>query len=98
MRTLLKFTLPVEASNAAIKDGSLPKVLQSLLERLKPEAAYFFSDSGRRAGFIVFNLESQSDIPPTIEPLFSGLNASVELTPVMNADDLKAGLDKVMRG
>jgi hypothetical protein len=98
MRTMLKFTLPVEASNAAIKDGSLPKIIQSLLERLKPEAAYFLPDSGCRAGYIVFNMETQSDVPAAVEPLFLGLNASVELSPVMNADDLKAGLDKVMRG
>ena len=94
MRMMLKFTLPVQASNAAIKDGSLPKVIQSLLERLKPEAAYFLTDSGCRAGYIVFNMETQSDVPPAIEPLFQALNASVELTPVMNADDLKAGLEK----
>jgi hypothetical protein len=97
MRTLLKFTLPVKASNAAIKDGSLGKTIQKVLERLKPEAAYFGPDSGCRAGFIVFNLEDQSDIPSVLEPLFLGLQASVELTPVMNADDLKAGLEKAMR-
>jgi len=97
MRTMLKFTLPVEASNAAIKDGSLGKIVQSLLERLKPEAAYFGPDSGCRSGFIVFNLETQSDIPSVLEPLFLGLQASVELTPIMNGDDLKVGLEKAMR-
>jgi len=97
MRTMLKFTAPVKASNAAIKDGSLGKIVEALLERLKPEAAYFGPDSGCRSGFIVFDLKDQSDIPSVLEPLFLGLEASVELTPVMNVDDLKAGLEKAMR-
>jgi len=94
---LLKFKLPVEKSNAAIQDGSLGKTMQSLLERLKPEAAYFGANDGCRGGFMVFNLENTSDIPWVAEPLFLGLDASVELSPVMNADDLKAGIEKAMR-
>lgn len=97
MRTLLKFSLPVEAGNSSIKDGSLSKVMQSMLERLKPEAAYFCPESGKRGGFMVFDLETQSDIPSVLEPLFIRLNASVELSPVMNADDLTVGLAKAGR-
>ena len=47
MRTMLRFRVPVERSNQAIKDGSLKKTLQSLMERLKPEAAYFSPLDGR---------------------------------------------------
>jgi hypothetical protein len=35
-----------------------------------------------------------SQIPVSVEPLFLNLNASVELVPVMNADDLRKGLAK----
>jgi hypothetical protein len=38
-----------------------------------------------------------SDIPPIVEPLFMGLNAAVELLPVMNAEDLRRGLDAAMK-
>jgi hypothetical protein len=38
-------------------------------------------------------LSNASDIPGIVEPLFAGLKARVELLPVMNADDLKKGLD-----
>jgi hypothetical protein len=41
MRMMLKFTLPVEKSNTAIHDGSLGKTMESILNKLKPEAAYF---------------------------------------------------------
>jgi len=37
-------------------------------------------------------VKDASDIPSIVEPLFVGLNARVELLPVMNADDLKKGL------
>ena len=38
MRMMLKFTLPVEKGNQAIKDGSLGKTLESIMKKLKPEA------------------------------------------------------------
>ena len=31
------------------------------------------------------------------EPFFLGLDAEISLTPVMNLDDLRAGLEKVMK-
>jgi hypothetical protein len=48
MRMMLKFTLPVEKSNAAINDGSLANTMESILSKLKPEAAYFCT-VGRKA-------------------------------------------------
>ena len=51
MRTLLKVIVPVEAANAAIRDGRLQQTMRSLMERI-----------------------------------------NVEFTPVMNADELRAGL------
>jgi hypothetical protein len=44
-------------------------------------------------GFIV-NIESNDQIPALMEPLFQGMNAKVEVHPVMNFDDLKKGLSK----
>jgi hypothetical protein len=95
MRMMLRFTLPVEKSNAAINDGSLARTMESILSSLKPEAAYFTPLDGKRAGMIFFDMVDPSQIIETVEPLFLNLNATTELVPVMNADDLRKGLAKV---
>ena len=64
MRCLLKVAIPVETGNAAISDGSLPKIIESILADMKPEAAYFAGDNGKRTGFIFFDLKDASQIPP----------------------------------
>jgi hypothetical protein len=95
MRTLLKATMDVTASNKAVMDGSLQKLMQTTMEKLKPEASYFTAIDGCRACFIVFDLKDPSEIPSIAEPFFLNLNAKVEFSPVMNADDLKKGLEMV---
>src|SRR5262249_1872204 len=97
MRVMLKFILPVEKSNAAVSDGSLGRTMESILSKLKPEAAYFTPLEGERGGMIFFDLTDPSQIVESVEPFFLGLNASTELVPVMNAEDLRKGLAKVAR-
>ena len=96
MRMLLKVTIPVEAGNSAIKDGTLSKTMGAVLERLKPEAAYFYADNGKRTGLMVFDMESPADIPSIAEPFFIGFNATVEFTPVMDVADMQAGVERAM--
>jgi len=86
--------MPVDAANAAVKDGRLGKVLAATMERLTPEAAYFTTVDGDRGGIIVFDLKHPSDIPSICEPFFVELGAKVELTPVMTPEDVAAGLAK----
>ena len=95
MRMMLRFTLPVDESNAAINDGSLARAMESILSKLKPEAAYFTPLDGKRAGMIFFDMTEPSQIVEFIEPFFLSLHATIELVPVMNADDLRKGLAKV---
>jgi hypothetical protein len=95
MRTLVKISVPVQTGTKAIADGSLPRVIQSTLERLRPEAAYFYTENGRRTALMVIDLVDPSAIPGIAEPLFSTLDAAVDFIPVMNAQDLQAGLSKL---
>ncbi len=97
MRTMLKLSIPAKAGNQAIQDGSLPRILQSTMETLKPEAAYFSSEHGKRTAMLIFDLKEPSQIPVVAEPFFMGLEAEVELIPVMNAQDLQAGLSQLSR-
>jgi len=94
MRMMLKFTLPVEKGNQAFKDGSLGKTLELIMNKLKPEAAYFGPSDGKRSGMLFFDLAEPSQMVEIVEPLFSSLNAAVELVPVMNGDDLRKGIAK----
>ena len=86
--------------NATISDGSLSKTIESILADLKPEAAYFAGDNGKRTGFIFFDLKDASQIPAVAEPWFLAFDAHVELLPAMNLDDLKKatpGIEKAVK-
>jgi len=95
MRMMLRWTVPVEAGNDAIEDGTITEVIQSLMETLEPEAAYFMAEGGDRAGLMVFDMTDPAQIPQIAEPLFMNLDAAVEFIPVMNADDLRRALDAI---
>ena len=94
MRFMLTFRIPPEEGNAAIRDGSLPQTIQTILEDLKPEAAYFSDIEGARGGYFVINMDDASQMPALSEPLFLGLGATIQAHPVMVPEDLeKAGPD-----
>jgi hypothetical protein len=95
MRMMLRFTLPVEKGNQAFDAGVIGKTVESLMSKLKPEAAYFGPSEGKRSGMIFFDLAEPSQIIEVVEPLFSDLHAAVEIVPVMSADDLRKGIAKV---
>ena len=91
MRFILEVSIPVEAGNAAIRDGSLGKKIQSILEDTKPEAIYFVADKGARGAFVVVNMDDTSQMPALAEPWFLAFNVSVETLPVMTPEDLERG-------
>jgi hypothetical protein len=95
MRMMMKATLDTPAATKAIQEGRLPKVMQSVMEQLKPEAAYFGPNDGQRCAFIVFDMADPSQLPVLSEPLFGELNARVEIFPVMDRDDLERGLSQL---
>ena len=100
MRCLMKINLPVERGNEAALNGTLGSTIESILNDLKPEAAYFTAEKGQRGGFIVVDLKDSSQIPAIAEPWFLAFNAQVEIFPCMNIEDLKKavpGIEKSVK-
>jgi hypothetical protein len=96
MRTMMKVKIPTAAGNEAIRNGSLPEIVGKALAALNAEAAYFTSEDGMRTALIFFDMADSSGIPPAAEPFFMGLDAEITFTPVMNADEMRAGVGKAM--
>lgn len=95
MRTLLKAVVEVQAGNRALKDGVLERTIKNFTDQVKPEAAYFTSENGKRTAYFVFDLNDSSQLPVLTEPLFTELNAEIFISPVMNQEDLGRGLQQV---
>ena len=96
MRFVMHVSLPVEKFNQAVRDGSAGKKLAAILDELKPEAAYFCADAGKRGGYLIVDLSNPSDLPRFAEPWFLTFDATVEFLPTMTPDDLaRAGLEEL---
>ena len=66
MRFMMKVSMPVEAGNLAARSGfdTIPKILAEL----KPEAAYFIAEHGKRTGVLFLDIQDASRIPAIAEP------------------------------
>jgi len=89
MRFLLKASIPVETGNRLAKEGRLGRIIGSILEDLKPEAAYFLVENGMRTAFVFVHVDENSEIPRVAEPWMFALNARIEVHPVMAPEDLQ---------
>lgn len=49
MRYILKFTMPIDGGNAALRDPQFGKKMQQLLTEIKAEAVYFTAVNGQAA-------------------------------------------------
>jgi hypothetical protein len=94
MRMLMRVQMEVAAANRAIADGTWERVMGDAMEQLRPEAAYFTAQDGKRTGFIVFDLADPSDMPSIAEPFFMSVDAAIDIAPVMTIDDVKKGIEK----
>ena len=56
MRMMIRFSFPVKPGNDLVSSGKINRVFQSIMEDLKPEAAYFFPENGQRGGLLVVNM------------------------------------------
>jgi hypothetical protein len=98
MRMMLKAQMDTAAASKSIEEGRMPTIMHSMMDQLKPEAAYFGPDEGHRTAFIVFQMDDPSQLPAISEPLFSEFGANVQVFPVMDRDDLEKGLSALGQG
>ena len=96
MRMILSVTFPPEPFNTLVKEKKIGQLLDRVLNKVKPEAAYFTEQDGSRGGVLIINVSDPSEIPPMAEPFFLNFNAACRFRIAMTADDLaKANLDKI---
>ena len=95
MIAITEFTFPVDTGNDAIRSGKVGKIFKQIAQELKPEAAYFFPQGGERGGLIVVDMTASSQVVEVAERFFFGLNAKVEMMPVMALEDLEQGLSGI---
>ena len=96
MRFILNVSIHTKEFNDAVRDGSAGRKLKSILDDLRPEAAYFTDHHGERSAVLIVDVAEASQIPSLAEPWFLAFNASVEFKAAMTPEDLaKAGLDEL---
>lgn len=67
---MLKGVVDTEAGNEALRNGSMLKAIEQMMQQLRPEAAYFVgSEDGQRSCIVVFDMADPSQIPAISEPL-----------------------------
>jgi hypothetical protein len=94
MKMLLQVKLPHEPFNSAVRDGSVGKKIQRILEDTKPEAVYFTELDGSRGAILIVDLKDPSKVPALAEPWFLHFNADCKFRIVTTPDVLaKAGLE-----
>ena len=97
MRTLLTFSINPEKGDQLIKEGRIGETMESILEDLQPEAAYFTDVEGTRGGFLVVDMEDASQVPAITEPLLLGVGATVHMQPVMTPEDLRGAAGEALQ-
>jgi len=95
---MMKVSVPIEAANKAVQEGTMGKLLQAQLERLRPEAVYFYADDDVRTALLFIDVKDASDMPVIADPFFQQVSARIRFTPVMNVADFQAGMAKLAKG
>jgi hypothetical protein len=96
MKFLLQASLPHEAFNAAVLNGSIGDKMNRIMQAIKPEAVYFTAINGKRHAMMIVNMNDTSEMPSLAEPWFLLFNADITFNAVMTPEDLaRGGLDQL---
>jgi hypothetical protein len=88
VRMIVHVEFPPEPFNTLVRNGTVGPTLQKALDDVKPEAAYFSEENGKRGGVLIVDLPDASKVPAVAEPFFLALNASVRFRVAMTPEDL----------
>lgn len=80
-----------------VKDPNFLKNIEDYIKKFNCEASYFTEMGGYRTMIFVMDLPNADMIPATLEPLFQGFEATVEVHPAMNFDDVKNAISKMQQ-
>ena len=97
MRMMMKVSIPIEFGNKCISEGYLQQTVMKFAERFHPESSYFIAEGGERTAMFYFDIKDSSEIPSVAEPFFMNLHAKVTITPAMNLDDMRMGVEKALK-
>jgi hypothetical protein len=93
--------LGISSGARAARNGELGSTVQRILEEMKPEAAYFAEEEGKRTGYIFFHMTNSSELPAVAEPWLHAFSATLTVRPAMNAEDLgvaESAIQKAVAG
>ena len=96
MRFILRAQIPNEAGNKMMQNPNGMKELETYMQTIKPEAAYFFEAGGDRTMVFIVNMDRADQMAIFAEPLFM-MGAKVEFHPVMLPEDLKRAGESMKR-
>ncbi len=96
MKMLLTVEIPHEPFNSLVRSGKAGDVIGRILETIKPAAAYFTEQDGKRGAIFVVDVPNPSDVPAFAEPFFLNFQADCKFRILMSPEDLqKAGLGEL---
>jgi hypothetical protein len=65
MRFLIRARIPTEAGNIVVQDPNFLIKLEEYMNKVKPEAAYFMTIEGQRAGAFIVNIKAMNRSCPS---------------------------------
>jgi hypothetical protein len=87
MKFLVKAEFPNDAGNAFVKNPSWSEKIQGILQDQKAESPHFLALDGHRTCLYFVNINDSAKIPSIAEPWWLMVQAKVDVTPVMAAED-----------
>jgi len=88
MKMIFSVEFPPEPFNTLVRNGSVGKLIGAILEDIKPEAAYFSEQDGKRGAFFVVEVAGAPDITRIAEPFFLKFHADCKFRIAMTPKEL----------